>query len=103
MRILMRASFPVESGNLAIREGKFERLLGDTVSRLNPEATYFYPEGGKRTCLMVFDLADSSQMPLITEPFFMQMNATVEMFPVMNQDDLKRGLESLKGQMAAQR
>ena len=61
---------------------------------LKPEAAYFYPENGKRACLMVFDMKDPSQIPVIAERFFMELNAEVTLTPVMNADDLKKGLEA---------
>jgi len=45
----------------------------------------------------VFDLEDPSQIPSIVEPMFSKLNATVEMFPVMNREDLQKGLEQLSG------
>jgi hypothetical protein len=95
MRTLMRVSIPVEAGNNAIRQGGLERVVNDTMNRLRPEAAYFTTEKGNRTCYMVFDLKDVSDMPMISEPFFMELNASVDWSPVMNKDDLKRGLESL--------
>ncbi|ONI84586.1 hypothetical protein ALI22I_28975 [Saccharothrix sp. ALI-22-I] len=40
-----------------------------------------------------FDLADPAQIPVIAEPLFRSLNCTVEFIPVMNVDDLQRGLE----------
>jgi hypothetical protein len=45
---------------------------------------------------MVFDLKDPSEIPAIAEPFFLNLNAKVEFSPVMNAEDLKKGLESLQ-------
>jgi hypothetical protein len=42
-----------------------------------------------------FDLADSSDMPPFAEPFFMELNADVMYAPVMNGDDLQKGLSKL--------
>jgi hypothetical protein len=43
----------------------------------------------------VFDLKEPSQLPSLTEPLFNKLNAQVEMFPVMNQEDLQNGLQQL--------
>jgi hypothetical protein len=50
---------------------------------------------GVRTAFMVFDMPDSSALPVFTEPLFMEFNADVEIAPVMNGDDLQAGLASL--------
>ena len=44
---------------------------------------------------MVFDLKDPSDMPLVVEPLFSEMNAEVELSPVMNAEDLQKGLTAL--------
>jgi hypothetical protein len=67
----------------------------ETLTRLQPEAAYFGPEDGIRTAFIVFDLKDSSELPPITEPLFSNLKATVEMFPVMDRDDLQKGLQQL--------
>ncbi|MGO9408606.1 MAG: hypothetical protein ACLP41_15210 [Acidimicrobiales bacterium] len=36
---------------------------------------YFFPEDGKRTCLLVFDM--SWQLPSIVEPLFESLDASV--------------------------
>jgi hypothetical protein len=65
------------------------------LGALHPEAAYFGPENGVRTAYVVFDLHDPSQLPALTEPLFSKLKATVEMFPVMNQEDLQKGLQQL--------
>jgi len=49
-----------------------------------------------RTAYFFFDMKDSSQMPAIGEPFYQELNATVEMIPCMNADDLRKGLGDLE-------
>ena len=94
MRTMLRAVMPVEKSNQAIQNGTLPKLLATIMQELKPEAAYFFPENGKRSCLMVFDMKDASQMPLISERFFMELNAEVSLTPVMNADDLKKGLEA---------
>ncbi|HKV43276.1 MAG TPA: hypothetical protein VJT32_01160 [bacterium] len=95
MRMMMRVTFPVEAGNKAIQENKLPGLFQSAFQALKPEAAYFFPDNGKRAALFFFDLKDSSHIVAAAEPFFMGVNATVEMTPVMNQDELKAGLERL--------
>jgi hypothetical protein len=56
---------------------------------------YFTTFEGRRTALVVFDMADNSEMMPFAEPFFLEMNADVEWAPVMNSDDLQKGLSQL--------
>jgi hypothetical protein len=92
---MLRITIPASSGNKAIEDGSLPRIIQNTLETLKPEAPYFFPEHGKRTSLMVFDLKDPSQIPAVAEPFFMGFDAEVEMIPVMNAQDLQAGLAQL--------
>ncbi len=97
MRMMMKVRMDTEAGSRAIADGSVGEILGATMERLQPEAAYFGPENGVRTAFVVFDMQDPSQLPSITEPLFGKMKAHIELFPVMNQEDLQKGL----GQLAA--
>ena len=93
MRTMLKVSLPVEAANRAIKDGSLPRIMGSTMDELRPEAAYFYTERGKRTVVMVFDLKEPSQIPVVAEPFFMGLNADVQFTPVMNAEELKAGIE----------
>ena len=95
MRMMLRAQVPVEKGNEAIKNGKLQEVIKKTMDRIKPEAAYFFPYEGERTCIMIFDMQDQSQIPSIGEPLFMELDATFEVFPVMNAEDLMKGLSQL--------
>ncbi len=89
MRMLMQMSIPVEAGNHAARTGAFGPSFQSILAELKPEAAYFTTmENGERGGFIVFDLADTSQIPGIAEPFFLAFNARVTFTPVMNAQDL---------------
>jgi hypothetical protein len=93
MRTLMKVSIPVEQGNKAIQDGSLPRVIQQTMESLRPEAAYFTADSdGKRHALIVFDLKDSSDIPVIAEPLFIGFNAEVTMTPVMSAQDLQAGL-----------
>jgi hypothetical protein len=92
MRMMLKVTIPVEAGNQAVKDGTLPRVMQNTTERLKPEAAYFLAEDGKRTALFFFNMQDVSQVPAIAEPLFMGMNASVTMVPVMNGDDLQKGL-----------
>lgn len=93
MRTLIRATFPVEASNAAVKDGTLEKTIGAMMEMLKPEAAYFHAHEGKRSAMMVFDMKDTSDIPSIAEPLFARLNASVEICPVMNLDDLRTGLE----------
>jgi hypothetical protein len=90
MRCLMKVSIPVKEGNAAIADGSLGKTISAILSDLNPEASYFAEERGKRTGFIFFDLKESSQIPAVAEPWFLAFNAAVELHPAMNLEDLKQ-------------
>ncbi|GAA3011846.1 hypothetical protein [Streptomyces fulvorobeus] len=95
MRMLLTARMNTEHTNRALADGSLPKLIADIVEDLKPEAAYFTPMEGDRTCMFVFDMAESAQLPPISEPFFLA-GARVSVTPVMNLDDLRTGLGNLK-------
>jgi hypothetical protein len=89
---MLKAQFPVEKANQAIRDGSLPRIMQAMMDELRPEAAYFYAEDGLRTAVMVFDLKDPSRIPVVAEPLFMGLNASVEFRPVMNREELQTGI-----------
>ncbi|MBC7268929.1 MAG: hypothetical protein H5T76_09420 [Streptomyces sp.] len=96
MRVMLRATMNTEAANEGIKNGTLPKAVESMMERLKPEAAYFTPNHGSRSCILVFDMQDTSQMPSISEPLFQQFGAEVEMQPVMNADDLRKGLSALQ-------
>jgi len=96
MRTLLKVTMDVVASNKAVNDGTLAKVIQDTTERLRPEAAYFLATDGCRSCIMVFDLKDPSDIPGIAEPFFVNMNAKVELCPVMNAEDLKKGLGAIQ-------
>lgn len=97
MRTLLKVTLDVVASNKALLDGSLPKMMQTAMEKLKPEASYFTTMDGCRTCIIIFDMKDPSEMPSISEPFFLNLNAKVEFSPVMNADDLKKGLESLQG------
>ncbi|AZQ74058.1 MULTISPECIES: hypothetical protein [Streptomyces] len=97
MRMLLRARMDTHTSNAGVKDGSLPRLMEKIVEELKPEAAYFAPLDGGRSCLMVFDMQDSSQIVGIGEKLFQEADAEVELNPVMNLDDLKKGLADFTG------
>ncbi|MER5938370.1 hypothetical protein ABT121_13730 [Streptomyces sp. NPDC001928] len=96
MRVLLQAHLDTEKTNDIIRSGKMPQVMKEIVDAFKPEAAYFGPDNGVRTCFLVFDMQDSAQLPPLTEQLFQKFGAVVDYTPVMNADDLQKGLAQLK-------
>jgi hypothetical protein len=95
MRVLMKVSTPVESGNEGVKTGALPKLMMTFMETNKPESAVFGFDHGRRTAYFVLDLKDNASMVSLCEPFLMGFNATVDVIPVMNAADLKAGLDKL--------
>ncbi|MFC9818244.1 hypothetical protein ACFWG6_20280 [Streptomyces erythrochromogenes] len=96
MRVMLRAHMDTAATNESIRTGGLPRAIQTLMERVKPEAAYFGLHEGVRSCWIVFDLQDSSLMPSLMEDLFLEFNAEVEVAPVMNAEDLVKGLAAMK-------
>ena len=88
MRMMLRATMPVDTGNAAISDGSLQTKVQKILADLKPEAAYFIEENGQRTALIFFDMKDSSELPAVAEPWFLAFNASLTVKPAMNPQDL---------------
>jgi hypothetical protein len=104
MRMMLRAVVDTEAGNEALRNGSMLKVIEQMMQQLNPEAAYFVgSEEGQRSCVVVFDMADPSQLPAISEPLFQIGKARVTLTPCMNLDDVQKGLSQLPADLSSTR
>lgn len=96
MRVMLRAHLDTAATNEGIKTGALPQAIKNLMEKLKPEAAYFGLHEGVRSCWMVFDLQDSAQMPALMEDLFLQFNAEVEVGPVMNAEDLAKGLAAMR-------
>lgn len=94
MRMLMTVNVDNEAGNRALKDGTLPKVVGKFVETYKPEASYFTAANGSRMAYFVVDLPDVSQMPAMAEPFWLALNAKIEMTPLMNYEDLGRGIQT---------
>ncbi|MGV9229453.1 hypothetical protein [Streptomyces nigra] len=96
MRVMLRAHRDTQISNEALKNGTLPQIMQSMTERLKPEAAYFGPSEGGRSCTFVFDMQDSSLLPTITEPLLEGLGAKIEIQPVMNSEDLQKGLAALQ-------
>ena len=88
MRMMMKVSIPVETGNDVVRRGSLGSTIQKILAEMKPEAAYFAEDGGQRTGYIFFDMKDSSQLPAVAEPWFLALNASLTVRPAMTPEDL---------------
>jgi hypothetical protein len=93
MRFLIRARIPAEPGNKMVQDPNFLTKLEEYIKKIKPEASYFMPVEGQRSMAYIVNLERNDQIPSTVEQLF-QWGANVDVIPVMNFDDLKRGLQN---------
>ncbi len=90
---MVRAIFPTEAGNQAVKDPNFIKNIQGFMENNKVEAAYFTAVNGNRNSIFILDMPSTDMMPVIAEPFF-QMGGSVEFFPTMNLEDLKKGLSA---------
>lgn len=95
MRVMLRAHLDTPATNEGIKTGALPQAIKSLMDKVKPEAAYFGLHEGVRSCWIVFDLQDSAQMPPLMEDLFLQFNAELEVGPVMNAEDLAKGLAAM--------
>ncbi|MEU9231438.1 hypothetical protein [Streptomyces subrutilus] len=96
MRVMLRAHLDTAASNEGIKTGSLPQAMKTLMEKVKPEAAYFGLHEGVRSCWMVFDLQDSSRMPALVESLLLEFNAEVEVAPVMNAEDLAKGLAAME-------
>ena len=96
MRTMLKFTVPTtEESNASIRDGSIGQTLESILGKLQPEAAYFGPIDGKRGGFIVINMEEESNVVTKLEPLWLELNATVETYPVATPDELRAGLQSL--------
>ncbi|HWM37573.1 MAG TPA: hypothetical protein VNS49_10735 [Streptomyces sp.] len=92
MRMMLRAVLDTQISNKARQNGEMQKVIESLMDQLKPEAAYFTPHSGRRSCVFVFDMQESSQLPPLVEGLLQTLGAEVEIQPAMNREELLKGL-----------
>jgi hypothetical protein len=96
MRMLMQLEFPIEPFNSAVRDGTAGQKMKKILEAIKPEAAYFSEQNGKRGGILVVNVKDPSDVPILAEPWFLTFHAEVRFRIAMTPEDLGRsGLDAL--------
>ncbi len=88
MRVMVKITIPVEKGNAVIKAGKMSETIQSLLSEMNAEAVYLTLECGQRALYIFMNVQDSWELPQINEPWFLALNASIEIQPVVVLEDL---------------
>jgi Domain of unknown function (DUF3303) len=96
VRFLLKVVMDVEAGNRLAKSGKLGTTIQSILEELKPEAAYFLDTNGQRCGLLFLEMQDASQIPAIAEPWFLALNASIEIHPVMVPEDLAKAGGAIK-------
>jgi hypothetical protein len=96
MRMIVHVKIPHEEFNVAVKDGSVGKKIELILQEIQPEAVYFTEYEGQRGAIMIVDLKEPANIPVVAEPWFLQFNADVEFHIAMTPEDLGRaGLDAL--------
>lgn len=87
---MMKITFPNEPFNTLVKNGKIEAIMGKILEALKPEAIYFTEQCGLRGAIAIVNLNDSSEIPTLCEPLFIQFDAEIHWGIAMTPEDLQK-------------
>jgi hypothetical protein len=96
MRMLLDVVFPHEPFNTMVRNGTVGKTIGKILDAIKPEAVFFTEQDGHRGAVLVVNVENSSQIPALAEPWFLNFQADCKLRIAMTPEDLRQaGLEEL--------
>jgi hypothetical protein len=101
MRMLLKAVLDTQAANEVFRTGAAIEALDRIQEALQPEALYSFVEDGQRAFFAVFDMADPSEIPVVSEPLYQRANVKITLTPCMTVEDVKKGVAEAARLMAA--
>ena len=105
MRFMIKVEMPVERANELAVEGKLGEAIQTILDDLEPEAAYFTTSNGDRAGYIFVNIDDASEIPAFAEPWFLALEANVDIAPVMTPEDLQKagpGIERAVKKFASQ-
>lgn len=96
MRILLDIQLPHKPFNSAVRKGTAGSIIRKILEETSPEAVYFTEREGRRAVTLIAEVKKASDVPSLSEPWFLNFNADCHFHIIMSSEDLhEAGLEEL--------
>ncbi|MFT5848715.1 panthothenate synthetase [Psychroserpens sp.] len=88
MKMLVNVTFPIEPFNTMVKKGTAGEIIGRVIDDINPESIYFTDQDGHRGAVMVVEISKAVDIPSISEPWFLNFEASCEFKIALTSDDL---------------
>lgn len=88
MHVMLEVDVPLEPRNQMIRDGKMGEVINEVMGDIQPEMVFFSEKDGTPTTFVLTTIDDPSEIPSITEPFFLKLGAKVEVHPGMTTEEI---------------
>jgi hypothetical protein len=95
MKYIIKLRMSIEKGNEALRDPEFGHKMNDLLVQIKAEAAYFTTICGHRGAYIIVNINDASEIPAISEPFFLWLDAELDWQPVMQVGDLAKAGPSI--------
>jgi len=96
MRYMVKFWIPIGVGNELVKTGKIGHVFQTLMEDFKPEAAYFFSDEGLRSGFMILSMTESPELAKVAESFWFGLRAEISVTPVMNGDDLEKGLGGVK-------
>ena len=90
MKYILKVRFAMERGNQATSDPQFGHKMSELLAEIKAEAAYFTTICGQRGVYIVININDASEIPAVSEPFFLWLGADIDWIPVMKPEDLAK-------------
>ena len=96
MRMLVTVEMPHEPFNTLVRNGKAGEILARILESTKPDVIFFTEQDGHRGAVMSLNINDSSEIPALAEPWFLNFNADCRFRIAMTPEELgNSGLDAI--------
>ena len=87
MRTMVKFTIPTQETNPLVEDGSIGQKMETMLGKLQPEAAYFGPIDGKRGGFIVINMEQESEVVTKLEPLWLELDATIETFPVATAEE----------------